>query len=217
LVELLTSSDSDVRYQAAYLLGRFQAKNAIPQLIIALNNSNEIEQYEILKVLILLDGLNESQIRKWMVEMVKKLEELDVSSDYKKNSLVIDISTQIHLKFDQKFKIKLTSVNQSRQIRNSQWILTGFALVALLSLFLLTLFSLKELQKILWKDHLTCYFPEEIVGELIALRQELTQAKKSRIIIETTLLYVVFTLIWAFYIQINIDNLWLPSKDQRRR
>jgi hypothetical protein len=76
---------------------------------------------------------------------------------------------------------------------------------------------LKELQRITWKDHITCYFPEEVVSELSALRGELTQTKKSTLLIETTLLYVIFTLIWAFYIQINIDNLWLPSKDQRRR
>jgi PBS lyase HEAT-like repeat len=217
LIELLQHSDGDVRYSASHLLGKLQIKEAIPQLTIALNNSIGIEQYKILETLIILDGLNESQAKKWMFEMVKELEGLDIFSDSDKKSLAIDISTRIHLKFNQEHKVNSSVMDQSRRMRDSQWTLTGFALAAFLFLFLLTLLSLKELQRIVWKDHLTCYFPEEVVSELSALRGELTQTKKSILLVETTLLYVIFTLIWAFYIQINIENLSLPSKDQRRR
>jgi hypothetical protein len=104
-----------------------------------------------------------------------------------------------------------------RKTREDWWRLTIFASITSLYLLLLALFSLRQLQKVIWKDYLICYFPDEVVGELIAFRRELTEANKSTLSIETRLLYVVFTLIWAFYIQINIENLWLPSKDQRRR
>lgn len=201
---------------------KYAEEEKILELIIALNKSSEIDQYKILNVLIDLDGLNKSQIRAWISKVVKDLEKIDVSSesDLMKKSLAIDIATKIYLKFNQEFKkskIERLSMHQSRQIRDSQWMLAGSALTAFLFLLVLTLFALRELQIILWKDHMICYFSEEVVGELIALRRELTQAKKPRILIEITLLYVVLTLIWAFYIQINIENLWSPSKNQRRR
>jgi hypothetical protein len=199
------------------LLSRLKAKEAVPELTIVLNNSTGVEQYKMLETLIGLDGLNESHAKKWMFKMVEELERLDTFSDPERKSLAIDISTQIYLKFNQEHKVNSSVINQSRRMRDSQWTLTGFALAAFLFLLLLTLFCLKELQRITWKDHITCYFPEEVVSELSALRGELTQTKKSTLLVETTLLYVIFTLIWAFYIQINIDNLWLPSKDQRRR
>jgi hypothetical protein len=220
LVELLQNQNSHIRGNAAHVLGQLQAKQVIPKLISMLDNSNGIEQYRVLESLVMLDGLNKVQIRKWMVEIIKELESPDMFSTADRKSLAIDISIQIYLRFHQEFKeseTKLFSIGQSRQIRDAQWTLTGSALAAFLLLLMLTLFSFRELQKIIWQDHLICYFPEEVVGELTALRHELTQANKSPLLVEITLLHVIFTLIWAVYIQINIDNLWLPSKDQRRR
>jgi HEAT repeat protein len=220
LTELLTRPNIHMKRSAARALGRMQAKEAIPELIIEYHKSNGVEQYRMLEALIDLDGLNESHIREVMLKIIKELEGFNDFVDSEKKSSAIDVSTKIYLKFNQKFKeyrVKSFSINQSRQMRDSQWLLTGSALAISLFLLLLTLFSLRQLHRISWQGHLICYFPREVVGELIAFRGELTQAKKPTILIETTLLYVVFTLIWAFYIQINIDNLWLPSKDQRRR
>jgi HEAT repeat protein len=217
LIELLEHPDVRMRRSAAHALGKLQAKEAIDKLRIMMNESHGGEQYKILETLIILDGLNESQIKKWMVEIIKEIEGNEVFSDWQKKSLAIDVSTQIYLRFSQRPKAKVPSVNQSLQIRDNQWILTGSTLAISLFLLLSTLFFLRQLHRISWQGHLICYFPEEVVGELVALRRELTQSKKSTILIQTTLLYVVFTLVWSFYIQINIDNLWLPSKDQRRR
>ncbi len=217
LIELLQHSDSSTRLSAAHLLGKLQAKEAIPQLTTTFNDSTGIEEYKMLQVLITLDGLKESDSKKWMLEMIKELERFDAFSDSEKKSLIIDIATQLYLKFNQYHKVNPFSMNQSRRIRDTQWMLAESALTAFSFLLMLTLFSLRELQRILWKDYLICYLPEEAVGEMIAFRRKLTQAKKSKLLIETKLLYEIFTLIWAFYIQINIENLWLPSKDQRRR
>jgi hypothetical protein len=126
-------------------------------------------------------------------------------------------SSSIQIGSDSRLKIRdivwaftiLTSIVTS--------IICSFLLLLGLLTFNLRLFQIQRLLRNGCKGYLGCYFPEEAVGELIALRRELTHTKKSRIVIEITLLYVVFTLIWAFYIQINIENLWLPSKDQRRR
>jgi hypothetical protein len=219
---LLRSDNFIVRYEARYLLSRLQVKEAVPKLMTILSNSNGNEKYEIIETLIELDGLNEYQIRQWMIEIIKELEGFDIlpGLDRAENYSAIDVSTRIRLRLNQEFKEsrgKLPSLNQSRRIRDSQWILTSSALVASLLLFLLTLFSFQQLYRIGWQEYIVCYFPEEVVGELIALRRELTKAEKSTLFIETKLLHEVLTLIWAFYIQINIENLSLPSKDQRRR
>jgi HEAT repeats len=167
-----------------------------------------------------MDRLNKYQIIKIISVLINELEKVDILSDLDQKSLTIDLLTAMYLKSNQKFKGSAVNdflVNQSRQVRDNQWVLTGFAATASFFSLLLTLFCLQELQRIAWKNHLICYFPDEVVGELIALRRELTKAEKSTLFIETKLFHEVLTLIWAFYIQINIENLWLPSKDQRRR
>ncbi len=204
--------------------GETSSQKVIPILTELLNNPDNLSQYSAIDGLVALDGLNESQLRKVMLKVINELEVIDVLSDSNEKafakSLAIDISAKMYLKYNQKFKesaIRGLSISQSRQIRDRQWMLTGSASVISLCLLLLTFFSLQQLQRIGWRGHLICYFPDEVVSELIAFRRELTETNKSPLSIETRLLYVVFTLIWAFYIQINIDNLWLPSKDQRRR
>jgi hypothetical protein len=62
--------------------------------------------------------------------------------------------------------------------------------------------------------HLRYYVPEECVGELGALKQKLTEQNKSIWAIWFRLFVQIIALIWAFYIKIKIDNLWLP-KDRR--
>lgn len=58
-------------------------------------------------------------------------------------------------------------------------------------------------------------FPEEVVAELNCLRERLTYENKSVLQIRCILFYEVLRLIWAFYIQIKIENLWLPPIDQK--
>jgi HEAT repeat protein len=219
-IESLNNPDIHIRLSAAHVLSDLQAQEAIPKLIILLNESNGTERYKILESLIALDGLEESQVRKEMLQIIQELEGIDEFSDPGRKSAAINTSTKIYLKYNQKLKespAKRSSVNQLRSIRDQQWILTISLSATSSFLSFLTLFCLRQVLRIGWNGHLICYFPEEVVGELIAFRHELIQEKKPMILIETTLLCVVFTLIWAFYIQINIENLWLPSKDQRRR
>jgi hypothetical protein len=96
-----------------------------------------------------------------------------------------------------------------RRLLVREAIFIGGASLASLTLLVL-LMQRYRVQGITWAGYMNCCFPEEVVAELLALCEGLTQAKKSPWLIRIILLYQVCTLIWAFYIQINLENLSLP-------
>jgi hypothetical protein len=58
-------------------------------------------------------------------------------------------------------------------------------------------------------------FPEEVVAELIALKQRRQSEKVRKWKIRLELAYEIITLIWAFQIKIRIDDLKLPPGGNR--
>lgn len=97
-----------------------------------------------------------------------------------------------------------------------------FTLLSVSSIALLiSLFFLLQKQRqlqfegISWSGYFKYYFPEEVLAELAALEKKLTKEKKSTYLIRCLLLLQILTLIWAFGVQIKIDNLWLPNRDRR--
>jgi hypothetical protein len=58
-------------------------------------------------------------------------------------------------------------------------------------------------------------FPEEVIQDLADLSDRLAQEGKTTRQIRTRIYAEILTLIWVFYIQINIENLWLPKGDRR--
>jgi hypothetical protein len=58
-------------------------------------------------------------------------------------------------------------------------------------------------------------FPEEVVAELIALKQRRQSEKVRKWQIRLELAYEIITLIWAFQIQIRIDDRKLPPGGNR--
>jgi HEAT repeat protein len=58
-------------------------------------------------------------------------------------------------------------------------------------------------------------FPEEVVAELIALKQRRQSERVRKWKIRLELAYEIITLIWAFHIQIRIDDLKLPPGGNR--
>jgi hypothetical protein len=106
-------------------------------------------------------------------------------------------------------------VLNNRTIFDRELMLIGIGSTATLLLFFLILRSIHKSKGITFSDRLICYFPEEIVSELAALREQLTKEKKLNWLIRSILFYQILTLVWGIYIQINIDNLTLPSRDRR--
>jgi HEAT repeats len=67
--------------------------------------------------------------------------------------------------------------------------------------------------------YLKCYFPEDIIEDVVAnlavLRERLTKEEKSPLLIQFILFCQILTLAWGICIEMNIDNITLPSRDQR--
>jgi hypothetical protein len=110
---------------------------------------------------------------------------------------------------------KLKSHATTTQNLNRELMMIGVASAATLVLLLLMLRSIQQFKAITFSDHLICYFSEEIVSELVALRDRLTKEKKSTWLIRFILFYQILTLGWGIYIQIDIDNRTLPSRDRK--
>ncbi len=112
-------------------------------------------------------------------------------------------------------QFQLKSHTTTIQNLDRELIFLGGGSLATLVLLLLMLRSLQQVKGITFSDHLICYFSEEIVAELAALREQLTDEEKPTWLIRFILSYQILTLIWGIYIRINIDNLTLPSRDRR--
>lgn len=64
---------------------------------------------------------------------------------------------------------------------------------------------------------LITFIPEECVAELGALYQQKKSEQHSIWFIRTIMLWSFLELLWAFYIQINVENLWLPNSKERKK
>ena len=67
----------------------------------------------------------------------------------------------------------------------------------------------------LFLKFLTNTFPEEAVAEFYALYRQLIYESKSKWFIYRTLSCKILSLMWAFYIEIKIDDLMSPPIDQK--
>jgi hypothetical protein len=84
--------------------------------------------------------------------------------------------------------------------------LAGVGVTALILLF--SSIRLRNPFPLIWTGYLI--FPEEIVAELVALKQRRQAENVSPKRIRRELAYEVILLLWAVHIQIRIDNLHLP-------
>jgi cation transport ATPase len=63
---------------------------------------------------------------------------------------------------------------------------------------------------------LICFFPEECIAELEALHKQMGSEQHSIWLIRMIMLQNFLELFLAFYVQINIENLWLPQHRGRK-
>lgn len=61
------------------------------------------------------------------------------------------------------------------------------------------------------KSKLICFLPEEYIAELEALHQQLKFEQCFNWVIHMIMFKNILELFWALYVQINIDNFWLPQ------
>jgi hypothetical protein len=98
---------------------------------------------------------------------------------------------------------------------NQDLLIMSISITSALALSVMMFHSIYRLKNLAFSDFVFCYFPEEIVAELVALSEILTNDRKSIWLIRFILFHQILTLAWGIYVQINIDNLTLHSSDRR--
>jgi HEAT repeats len=205
LIALLQDPDRYVRSYAAETLGELNAKEAIPKLILLLQDPNDSMRY------IAAEALGKLNAK----DAIPKLIALLQSPNENLRFSAVRSLTKIYLASNQKHSMKITHVEQARLGFNLQLAFTGIAVISSISFLLLMLQQIRYFQGITWSGYWICYFPEEVVQDLADLSDQLAQEGKTTRQIRTRIYAEILTLIWVFYIQVNIENLWLPKGDRR--
>ncbi len=81
----------------------------------------------------------------------------------------------------------------------------------ILAILLFVMMRFRTPSNISFETQFIIFFPEECIAELGVLIRRMKKEKASPWEIRLCLLQEVLTLFWAFYIQIQLDNLRLPS------
>ena len=93
-------------------------------------------------------------------------------------------------------------------------ILMAVSLLLFSTFALMLSHTLKRLSNLHPNAQLIAIFPEEYVAELGALKRRMKKQNVSHWEIRTRIFQESLTLIWVFYIQVQIENLSLPSSDR---
>jgi hypothetical protein len=89
-------------------------------------------------------------------------------------------------------------------------LLLGISVASFIVMMLLLLRQRNRISLTL-TGQLICFFPEECIAELEALHEKMKSEQRSNWLIHMIMLQNFLGLLWAFYVQINIENLWLPQ------
>ncbi|MBD2168654.1 hypothetical protein H6G04_30200 [Calothrix membranacea FACHB-236] len=112
------------------------------------------------------------------------------------------------LKAGQDLKLKLQQ--EQEQEPQHQFILLGISALCFILILLLLLRQRNRISLTL-TGQLIIVLPEECITELEALHQQMKSEERSIWVIRTIMLWSVLELLWAFHIQINVENFWLPK------
>lgn len=113
------------------------------------------------------------------------------------------------------FKSALEDAKQARaQLRWTEMALVlGFkSLLLILIIMLPSLLKMQNQTSLSFAGQLICFLPEEYIAELEALSEQLKSNNCPTWVIQTITFKCFLELMFAFYIQIKIDNFRLPSK-----
>jgi hypothetical protein len=140
-----------------------------------------------------------------------------LNSDHQGTQMgAIYLLSEIYILHREKIAVNLSSASKLSQRFYSQLTLCfTFSLLSLACLLLAILY-VRYLKKFESNNVLTCYFPEEVNAELMAVHDRLVQKNTPASQIRRIISYQVMTLLLAFF-YINIENLWLPRGNRKPR
>jgi hypothetical protein len=101
-----------------------------------------------------------------------------------------------HQILDEKIYVSSISISMFKSMLAILWILVSLAVLRRLEQF---------------------FFPEDYIANIKALHQRLQTRHKNRWLVRFIMLRAILESFWALYIQINIENLWLPKKSGSKR
>ncbi|NEQ68751.1 MAG: hypothetical protein F6K21_25270 [Symploca sp. SIO2D2] len=93
---------------------------------------------------------------------------------------------------------------------NQAWLFLGLSVLSFITLLLLLLRQRNQTSLTLTGQ---LFLPEECIADLEALHQRMKSQQRPLWFIQLRMLQEVVELLWAFYIHINLENLWLPGKN----
>ena len=114
---------------------------------------------------------------------------------------------------------QISKLQQTRDKLGEQFLLELTLLMILASGFIAMLLLLLRQQNrisLTLTGQLICFFPEECIAELEALHQQMKSEQRSTWLIRMIMLRSFLELFLALYVQINIENLWLPQHRGRK-
>jgi len=118
---------------------------------------------------------------------------------------LIELECEREQKLEQLIELERERV----QKLNQAWLILGLSLLGFITLLLLLLKP--QNQKCLTLTG-QLFFPEEYIAELEALHQRMKSQQRPLWFIQLRMFQEVVELLWAFYIHINVENLWLPGR-----
>lgn len=152
------------------------------------------------------------------IEISKKLYR-ELIRELDQNKLFIDFLTT---ELEQNHRLKLLQgealeVHKNKELNRSRVFLQSAVFLAVLLLILtallLTIIRLKISYDIPSNTQIIAFLPEECVAELGILIKRMKKENASPWEIRLRLMTELLYLFWALYIQIQLENLWLPSQD----
>lgn len=165
--------------------------------------------------------INQDQELNRALDLVNKLDlELDLELDWSISQESIKaLEVELHetygltlLRSDELQRVLDHEPDRARVFLLSA-VLLGILLFGLAS-FLIILTRTRVSYSIPMTAHLVAFLPEAWVGELGALQRRMKKQNASVWEIRRRLLEEFVTLLWVFYIQVQLENLWLPSGDR---
>jgi HEAT repeat protein len=203
---LLQDPPVALRSSTANSLGELNRKEVIPILIPLLQDPSGNVRFNASQVLGTLKA------KEAVPELILLLQDPSVIVQFS----AVQSLTKIYLATNQNNSAEITHTNQARSAFNLQLAFTVIADILAISLLLLIMLrQIRYLRGITWYGYWICYFPEEVIQDLADLSDRLAQEGKTTRQIRTRIYAEILTLIWVFYIQVNIENLWLPKGDRR--
>lgn len=144
----------------------------------------------------------------WVVEQLRQRAEALSPEQLKQKVTQLKLLLELKWELEQLNKLALHLYRMRHRVRMQlmMLMLVQLPIHMLLSLILLPL--LGRASKSL---------PEEAVADLAALRQRLKRSRKNPIYIQLRMAWHFLEILWAFYIKIKIDNLWLPNKSSTKQ